>query len=200
MSLAANQRRPYDRRDRPVYGEQGHGPKCYGLPYPKQPLSPPVDFKNGTDSSPTSRGQPAMSSRSRNTRRSSPAIKLGIFVLVSVIVTGTLTAIMGSFAFGTETEYKAEFTSASLLEKGDDVRVAGVTVGSVKEVEIKDRDAAEITFKIKEDVPAHHGVARLDPVPQPGRRPLHGPGAGRSQVPSGSPTEPPSRSRAPSPR
>ena len=70
-----------------------------------------------------------------------------------MIVTGTLTAIMGSFAFGTETEYKAEFTSASLLQKGDDVRVAGVTVGSVKEVEIKDRDAAEITFKIKEDVP-----------------------------------------------
>ncbi len=60
---------------------------------------------------------------------------------------------MGSFAFGTETEYKAQFTSASLLQKGDDVRVAGVTVGSVKEVEIRDRDAAEITFKIKEDVP-----------------------------------------------
>ena len=81
------------------------------------------------------------------------AIKLGIFVLVSLIVTGTLTAIMGSFAFGTETEYKADFTSASLLKEGDDVRVAGVTVGSVKKVEIANRDAAQITFKIKEDVP-----------------------------------------------
>lgn len=90
---------------------------------------------------------------SRNTQTTLAAIKLGIFVLISVIVTGTLTAIMGSFAFGSETEYKAEFTSASLIQKGDDVRVAGVTVGSVKNVEIKDRDSAEITFKVKEDVP-----------------------------------------------
>jgi phospholipid/cholesterol/gamma-HCH transport system substrate-binding protein len=89
----------------------------------------------------------------RNTQTTLAAIKLGVFVLVSVIVTGTLTAIMGSFAFGSEADYKADFTSASLIQKGDDVRVAGVTVGSVKEVEIKDRDAAEVTFSVKEDVP-----------------------------------------------
>jgi phospholipid/cholesterol/gamma-HCH transport system substrate-binding protein len=58
MSLAANQRRPFDRRDRPVYGEQGHGPQCYGLPTPKQPLTPPVNFKNGTELDSTSGGNP----------------------------------------------------------------------------------------------------------------------------------------------
>jgi len=58
MSLAANQRRPYDERDRPVYGEQGTGPKCWGLPYPKQPLSPPHDFKNGSDLESTTGGNP----------------------------------------------------------------------------------------------------------------------------------------------
>ena len=89
---------------------------------------------------------------SRNTQTTVAAIKLGIFVLVSVLVTGTLTAIMGSFAFGSEEEYKADFTTASMIQKGDDVRVAGVSVGSVKDVEIKDRDAAEITFKVKKDV------------------------------------------------
>ena len=98
-----------------------------------------------------------MTARRRNTQTIVAGIKLGIFVLISLIVTGTLTAIMGNFAFGTETEYKAQFTSASLLQPGDDVRVAGVTVGSVKEVEIRDRDAAEITFKIKEDVPLTTG-------------------------------------------
>jgi phospholipid/cholesterol/gamma-HCH transport system substrate-binding protein len=92
-------------------------------------------------------------SQSRNTKTTLAAIKLGIFILVSVIVTGTLTAIMGSFAFGSETEYKADFTSASLVKKGDDVRIAGVTVGSVKGVELKDRDKAEVTFKVKSDVP-----------------------------------------------
>jgi phospholipid/cholesterol/gamma-HCH transport system substrate-binding protein len=89
----------------------------------------------------------------RNAQTAVAAIKLGIFVLVSVIVTGTLTAIMGNFAFGSEAEYKADFTSASMITKGDDVRVAGVSVGSVKKVEIKNRTSAEVTFKVKKDVP-----------------------------------------------
>ena len=36
MSLAGTQKRAYNRSDRPVYGEVGHGPWCLGLPYPKQ--------------------------------------------------------------------------------------------------------------------------------------------------------------------
>jgi phospholipid/cholesterol/gamma-HCH transport system substrate-binding protein len=100
----------------------------------------------------------------RNTTTIVAGVKLGIFVLVSLIVTGTLTAIMGSFAFGSEATYKADFTSASLITKGDDVRVAGVTVGSVKNVEIKNRNSAEVTFKIKKDVPittASHASVRF---------------------------------------
>jgi phospholipid/cholesterol/gamma-HCH transport system substrate-binding protein len=58
MRLAANQRRPYDERDRPVYGEQGTGPRCWGLPSPPQPLSPPHDFKNGSDLESTTGGNP----------------------------------------------------------------------------------------------------------------------------------------------
>jgi phospholipid/cholesterol/gamma-HCH transport system substrate-binding protein len=57
MTLAATQRRPYDQRDVPVYGERS-GPKCYGLPYPKVPLEPPVNFKNGTDLESPSGGNP----------------------------------------------------------------------------------------------------------------------------------------------
>ncbi|MET0838508.1 MAG: MCE family protein [Marmoricola sp.] len=91
-------------------------------------------------------------STSRNTKTVVAGIKLGIFVMVSLVVTATLTAIMGSFAFGSEAEYKADFTSASLIQKGDDVRVAGVEVGSVKNVEIKNRNAAEITFKVRKGV------------------------------------------------
>lgn len=90
---------------------------------------------------------------SRKTVTTVAAIKLGIFVLASLIVTGTLTAIMGSFSFASQSEYKAMFSSASLLAKGDDVRVAGVTVGEVSGVQIKNRNDAEVTFKIKADVP-----------------------------------------------
>lgn len=47
MYLDAKQRRPYDDRDRPVYGEVGHGPWCLGLPYPKVPAGP-LPLKDGT--------------------------------------------------------------------------------------------------------------------------------------------------------
>jgi phospholipid/cholesterol/gamma-HCH transport system substrate-binding protein len=57
MTLAANQHRPYDQRDIPVYGEH-RGPECYGLPYPKQPLPGPVDFANGTDMETAKGGNP----------------------------------------------------------------------------------------------------------------------------------------------
>jgi len=89
----------------------------------------------------------------RNTVTVVAAVKLGIFTLVSVLVTGLLAAIMGNFGFGSQTEYKAIFATASELKKGDDVRVAGVSVGQVKKVEIYQRTHAMVTFKIRDDVP-----------------------------------------------
>ncbi|MFL6060525.1 MAG: MCE family protein [Marmoricola sp.] len=89
----------------------------------------------------------------RNTATSLAAIKLGIFTLVSILVTGVLAMIMGNFGFGSTTQYQALFSSASLISKGDDVRIAGLTVGSVKGVKIVDRTHALVTFKVKSDVP-----------------------------------------------
>lgn len=90
---------------------------------------------------------------SRNSTTISAAVKLGIFTLASVLVTGLLAAIMGNFGFGSSREYQAIFTSASMLEKGDDVRIAGVSVGEVKSVDHYERNGAIVTFKIKSDVP-----------------------------------------------
>ena len=90
---------------------------------------------------------------SRNTVTTMAGIKLGIFTTVSLVVTTVLAMIMGNFGFGSTTEYKALFSSASLLTKGDDVRVAGLVVGSVKKVEIHDRNHALVTFAVKSDVP-----------------------------------------------
>jgi phospholipid/cholesterol/gamma-HCH transport system substrate-binding protein len=81
------------------------------------------------------------------------AIRLTIFVIVSLLVTGMLVAIMGGFGLGSQKEYKAVFSSASELEAGDDVRIAGVIVGQVKDVEIHRRTQALVTFKVKKDVP-----------------------------------------------
>jgi phospholipid/cholesterol/gamma-HCH transport system substrate-binding protein len=80
------------------------------------------------------------------------AVKLGIFTVCSVIVTGVLAAIMGNIGFGGGAEYHAVFTSASMLDKGDDVRIAGVNVGEVRKVEHYDRTRALVTFRIKDEI------------------------------------------------
>ena len=89
----------------------------------------------------------------RNAETVAAGVKLRIFTVVSVLVTGLLAAIMGNFGFGAGTEYKAVFANASMLEKGDDVRVAGVSVGEVKKVEHYQRNQALVTFRVKADVP-----------------------------------------------
>jgi phospholipid/cholesterol/gamma-HCH transport system substrate-binding protein len=90
---------------------------------------------------------------SRDTTFTLAAIKLTIFVVVSVLVTAMLVIIMSGTVHGSQTEYKAIFTSASELKSGDDVRIAGVVVGKVKGVKIYQRDHAMVTFKVKDDVP-----------------------------------------------
>ncbi len=89
----------------------------------------------------------------RNLTTTVAAVKLGVFTLVSIVFTATLIAIMGNVGFGGQTSYKALFSSASMLKKGDDVRVAGVSVGEVQDVEIANRDQALVTFRVKKDVP-----------------------------------------------
>ena len=84
----------------------------------------------------------------RNAATTSAAIKLGLFTIVSVMVTGMLAVIMGNIGFGDRNEYKAVFTNATMLSKGDDVRVAGVNVGEVKKVEHYQRSMAKVTFKV----------------------------------------------------
>ena len=91
--------------------------------------------------------------RRRQAQTWSAGIKLGIFTIVSLLVTGLLAAIMGNIGFGAGKEYKAVFTTASSIEKGDDVRVAGVSVGEVKKVEHYERNNALVTFRVKADVP-----------------------------------------------
>jgi phospholipid/cholesterol/gamma-HCH transport system substrate-binding protein len=90
---------------------------------------------------------------SRNSITIAAGVKLLIFTIVSILVTGLLAAIMGNIGFGAGRTYKAVFSSASMLEKGDDVRVAGVTVGEVKNVEHYERTGAIVTFRVKADVP-----------------------------------------------
>ena len=79
----------------------------------------------------------------------SDAIKLVIFRVVTAMATGVLVMLIGNLNFESSREYKAIFTDATGVVKGDDIRVAGVKVGSVKNVEIVDRTRARVTFTVR---------------------------------------------------
>lgn len=86
-------------------------------------------------------------------RTTASAVKLAIFAMASMLMFWTLAVTLGNFSFGTSTdEYRAELTSATGLVKGDDVRVAGVVVGQVDEVEVTGAGRALVTFSVA-DVP-----------------------------------------------
>ena len=54
LELGATQKRGYNKSDKPVYGEVGHGPWCLGLPYPKVPIGPnPLKDGSNEDSNPS---------------------------------------------------------------------------------------------------------------------------------------------------
>jgi phospholipid/cholesterol/gamma-HCH transport system substrate-binding protein len=74
--------------------------------------------------------------------------KLLVFIVVTTLATSVLVATIGNISFSPKTDYKAEFVDATGVVKGDDVRVAGVKVGTVKDVEIVDRTRALITFSV----------------------------------------------------
>jgi phospholipid/cholesterol/gamma-HCH transport system substrate-binding protein len=90
---------------------------------------------------------------SRNSVTYSAAAKLGVFTIASVLVTGLLAVIMGRLSFADSTTYQAVFSSASMLEPGDDVRVAGISMGEVEDVEIEARSRALVTFSVESALP-----------------------------------------------
>ena len=63
LETGATQKSPYDKNDKPVYGEKGHGPWCLGLPYPKVPIGPgPLKDGSDNDSNPSKSQLPGTSS------------------------------------------------------------------------------------------------------------------------------------------
>jgi phospholipid/cholesterol/gamma-HCH transport system substrate-binding protein len=82
-------------------------------------------------------------------RRTTPAlVRLLIFALVTVLVTGVLAATVGNFRFTRTHRYLAVFSDATGVLPGDDVRIAGVRVGEVSSVRVRDRSLAELAFTV----------------------------------------------------
>ncbi|GAB3836255.1 MCE family protein [Kribbella italica] len=76
------------------------------------------------------------------------SVKLAIFVVVTTVATALLAVTIGNISFTPTTKYKAVFTDVVGLNKGDDIRIAGVRVGQVDKIALKDDSLALITFSV----------------------------------------------------
>ena len=84
-------------------------------------------------------------------RTSADTAKLLVFIVVTTLATTLLAITIGNVSFGATKSYKAVFSDATGVVKGDDIRIAGVKVGSVKSVEIVNRTQALVDFSVKDE-------------------------------------------------
>jgi phospholipid/cholesterol/gamma-HCH transport system substrate-binding protein len=93
--------------------------------------------------------------------RTTPSlVKLIAFVVVTVLATGVLAATISNLLPGDKATYRAVFTDVTGLSSGQDVRIAGVRVGTVKDIAVaKDRVHAEVTFEVLRSTALTRGTA-----------------------------------------
>ncbi|MET0700428.1 MAG: MCE family protein [Mycobacterium sp.] len=75
-------------------------------------------------------------------------VKVGIFTVVMLMVAAGLIVVFGEFRFTSSNTYHANFTTASRLKTGQDVRIAGVPVGSVTEMKLAPDNTVDVTFDV----------------------------------------------------
>jgi phospholipid/cholesterol/gamma-HCH transport system substrate-binding protein len=81
------------------------------------------------------------------------AVRLAIFTAFTVLATGLLAFTIANVDNQPSTGYKAIFSDATNLTHGDEVREAGVRVGTVTGVSLYQDSKAEVSFNLDNDVP-----------------------------------------------
>lgn len=86
-------------------------------------------------------------------------IKLVIFLLITAAITYVLGATISNQSYGDVATVKAQFSDVTGLNEGDDVRIAGVRVGTVDSIELVKRangtrtSVALVTFTVQKSRP-----------------------------------------------
>lgn len=83
----------------------------------------------------------------------SPLIKLIVFLVVTTFATYVLATTISNSNYGSTNTYKADFTDVSGLQQGDDVRIAGVRVGTISDISLVNHNTARVTFTVQKDRP-----------------------------------------------
>ncbi|MEU8896580.1 MCE family protein [Nocardia sp. NPDC048505] len=78
-----------------------------------------------------------------------PLVKLIVFVIVTLLATTVLGLSIANYTGG-GTPFKAVFTDVTGLNKGDEVRIAGVRIGKVTKVALVDRRLARVEFQVQD--------------------------------------------------
>jgi phospholipid/cholesterol/gamma-HCH transport system substrate-binding protein len=84
--------------------------------------------------------------------------RLTIFVTVCLLTLFGLYAVFGQLRFQKEKSYNAEFSNVAGLEEGNFVRIAGVEVGKVKKVAVKQNSFAVVEFTADDSVVLTEGT------------------------------------------
>lgn len=84
--------------------------------------------------------------------------RLAIFLCCCALGTFALLAIFAQLRFQSGKTYQAEFSSVTGLEKGNFVRIAGVEVGKVENIRIRDNTIAVVEFSADDSVVLTRGA------------------------------------------
>ncbi|MQA07096.1 MAG: MCE family protein [Pseudonocardiaceae bacterium] len=78
-----------------------------------------------------------------------PLIKIAVFTVVTVLLTGVLGFTIANTNTSDTSDYRARFTDVTALNEGDDVRMSGVRIGRVTSIETVRDTYADVGFEIE---------------------------------------------------
>ncbi|KQO36448.1 MULTISPECIES: MCE family protein [unclassified Aeromicrobium] len=85
-------------------------------------------------------------------------LKSLVFTVVTVLATVALAGTIRNSTPGSSSSYTALFSDATSLNRGDDIRMAGVKVGTVTEVAVHDNRVAGVEFTVQDAVRLPRGT------------------------------------------
>lgn len=83
---------------------------------------------------------------------SKTALKFGAFGLTMVVLTAGLFAIFSQYRSGSTAGYSAVFEDSSSIKSGDSVRVSGIRVGTVRDVELQLDNTVLVEFDANDNI------------------------------------------------
>ncbi|MEV3902855.1 MCE family protein [Mycobacterium sp. NPDC050551] len=75
-------------------------------------------------------------------------VKVSVFAVVMLLISAGLVVVFGEIRFASSNTFHATFADASRLKGGEDVRIAGVPVGSVGDVKLNPDNTVDVAFNI----------------------------------------------------